>query len=113
MSTLTVEIVAAPQAVFGVVAREFEPPLPGVAEAVADGWGAFVNGAYAVVLVLRRSCRSSFWRRSSPWPCSGYAAWSRRRQSAAPRARQPSGVSTQSARLPSGKANGARSPVWA
>jgi Domain of unknown function (DUF4349) len=27
--------------------------------------------------------------------------------------RQPSGVSTQSARLPSGKANGARSPVWA
>jgi Domain of unknown function (DUF4349) len=52
MSTLTVEIVAAPQAVFGVVAREFEPPLPGVAEAMADGWGAFVNGAYAVVLVL-------------------------------------------------------------
>jgi hypothetical protein len=46
------EIVAAPQAVFGLVAREFEPPLPGVAEAVADGWGAFVSGAYAVVLVL-------------------------------------------------------------
>jgi Domain of unknown function (DUF4349) len=52
MSTLTVEIVAAPPAVFGVVTREFDPPLPGVAEAVADGWGAFVNGAYAVVLVL-------------------------------------------------------------
>ena len=52
MSTLTVEIVAAPPAVFGLVTREFEPPLPGVAEAVADGWGAFVNGAYAVVLVL-------------------------------------------------------------
>jgi Domain of unknown function (DUF4349) len=52
MSTLTVEIVAAPSAAFGVVAREFEPPRPGVAEAVADGWGAFVNAAYAVVLVL-------------------------------------------------------------
>jgi hypothetical protein len=45
-------VVAAPPAVFGLVAREFEPPLPGVAEAVADGWGAFVSGAYAVVLVL-------------------------------------------------------------
>ena len=52
MSTLTVEIVAAPAVVFGVVSHEFEPPLPGVAEAVADGWGAFLNGAYAVVLVL-------------------------------------------------------------
>ena len=52
MSTLTVEIVAAPAAAFGVVSHEFEPPRPGVAEAVADGWGAFVNGAYAVVLVL-------------------------------------------------------------
>ena len=52
MSTLTVEIVAAPPVEFGLVAREFEPPRPGVAEAVADGWSAFVSGAYAVVLVL-------------------------------------------------------------
>jgi hypothetical protein len=52
MSTLTVEIVPAPRIVFATVTREFEPPRPGVLEAAADGWGAFVAGAYAVVLVL-------------------------------------------------------------
>jgi hypothetical protein len=52
MSTLTVEVVPAPPDVFAAVRREFEPPQPGVLEAAADGWGAFVGGAYAVVLVL-------------------------------------------------------------
>jgi hypothetical protein len=52
MSTLTVDIVPAPPDVFATITREFEPPRPGVLEAAADGWGAFVSGAYAVVLVL-------------------------------------------------------------
>jgi hypothetical protein len=52
MSTLTVEVVPAPPDVFAAVRREFEAPQPGVLEAAADGWGAFVGGAYAVVLVL-------------------------------------------------------------
>jgi uncharacterized protein DUF4349 len=50
MSTLTVEVVAAPRAVFGVVRHEFEPDRPGLVEALGDGWGAFVAGGYAVVL---------------------------------------------------------------
>jgi Domain of unknown function (DUF4349) len=50
MSTLTVEVVAAPPEVFGVVRREFQPERPGLVEALGDGWGAFVTGGYAVVL---------------------------------------------------------------
>ncbi len=50
MSTLTVEVVAAPRAAFGVVRHEFEPGRPGLVEALGDGWGAFVTGGYAVVL---------------------------------------------------------------
>jgi hypothetical protein len=50
MSTLTVDVVAAPPEAFGVVRREFEPERPGLVEALGDGWGAFVTGGYAIVL---------------------------------------------------------------
>ena len=33
-----------------MVPHEFEPCRPTVVEALRDGWGAFVTGAYAVVL---------------------------------------------------------------
>jgi hypothetical protein len=72
LAGLTVEIVPAPPDVFATITREFEPPRPGVLEALGPR-----------CLQPERNDR------------------------------QPSGVSTQSARLPSGNANGARSPVWA
>jgi Domain of unknown function (DUF4349) len=52
MSTLTVEVVAAPAKVFAAVPREFEPTRPGLVEALADGWGAFVTGGYGVAFAL-------------------------------------------------------------
>jgi Domain of unknown function (DUF4349) len=52
MSTLTLDVVAVPQEVFAVVRHEFEPPRPSLVEALTDGWGAFVTGAYAVVLAI-------------------------------------------------------------
>jgi Domain of unknown function (DUF4349) len=50
MSTLTLDIVVAPPETFAAVRHEFDPPRPGVVEALGDGWGAFVTGAHAVVL---------------------------------------------------------------
>jgi Domain of unknown function (DUF4349) len=52
MSTLTLDVVAAPQNALPVVAHEFEPPRPSLVEALSDGWGAFVTGGYAIVLAI-------------------------------------------------------------
>jgi hypothetical protein len=52
MSTLTLDVVAVPQEEFAVVGHEFQPPRPSVVEALSDGWGALVTGAYAVVLAI-------------------------------------------------------------
>ena len=103
MSTLTVEVVAAPRAVFGVVRHEFEPDRPGLVEALGDGWGAFVAGGYAVVLAA-----------ATVLPFLAVAALVMIAVALGPpdrqarrNDRQPSGVSTQSAWVPSGKENGA------
>ena len=51
--------------------RHDEPPLPGIVDAVAAGWSAFVGGLFAIVLVLAAAPRSSRRRLaligSSPW----------------------------------------------
>ncbi len=52
MSTLTLDVVAAPQKALAVVGHEFEPPRPSLVEALSDGWGAFVTGGYAVILAI-------------------------------------------------------------
>jgi Domain of unknown function (DUF4349) len=52
MSTLTLDVVAAPQKGFATVGHEFEPRRPSLVEALGDGWGAFVTGGYAVVLAI-------------------------------------------------------------
>ena len=99
MSTLTVDIAVTPEVL------ETDDEDPGLADALGAGWEAFVGGLFAIVLVLAAAA-----------PFLATAAviglgvlW----LEAPVRDRQPSGVSTQSTISPPGKANGARSPVWA
>ena len=123
MSTLTIDITETPAA--AATTDDGDDDGTTIGDALGAGWSAFAGALFAIALVLtaampflllaagvglivwlvlRRVRRERARRVTAPTP---EAAEQRGRR------RQPSGVSTQSATVPSGKANGARSPVWA
>ena len=120
MSTLTIDITATPAA---AATTETATTRRRIGDALGAGWSAFAGALFAIALVL--AAAMPFLLLAAGVGLVVWLVLRRVRRSPAPdgqpggdggprgRRRQPSGVSTQSATVPSGKANGARSPVWA